>query len=240
MNKVKVPSIQHAAGIWFPDPQKIAKHLLALANSAPPFSYENLYKLTYDLLSRGAPYEQIELAAQKMRHPLARRNYLEILPLLRVFESRAAIEFVSEIAPRSYPIGRDLRVLVNPPLIYFGGGQSFLPWFIFWKTNRFDEARLRLFVTMIREVFAQDPDIDDASLSLVICSEPIPKKGRGLQVLDTSSIASLSEGERNEMLAIFAKGYAMAVSAQAEGRSAGKELSDGDRDSSDDQPDLFA
>ena len=240
MNKVKVPTIQHAAGIWFPDPKKIAKHLLALANSAPPFSYENLYKLTYGLLSRGAPYDQIELAAKKIRHPLARKNYLEILPLLRAFESRAAIEFVSEIAPRNYPIGRDLRVLVNPPLIYFSSGQSFLPWFIFWKTNRFNEVRLRLFITMIREVFAQDPDIDDASLSLVICSEPVPKKGRCLEVLDTSSIVSLSEGERNEMLAVFAKGYAMALSAQAEGSGAEKRLSDGDRDSSDDQPDLFA
>ena len=240
MNRIKVPSIQHAAGIWSPDPKQIAKHLLALADSAPPFSYENLYKLTYSLLSREAPYEQIELAAQKMGHPLARRNYLEILPLLRAFENRAAIEFVSEIAPRNYSIGRDLRVLVNPPLVYFRGGQPFLPWFIFWKTNRFNEARLRLFVTMIREVFTQDPDIDDASLSLVICSEPVPKKGRDLEVLDTSSIVSLSKGERNEMLAILAAGHAMAVSAQAEGRSAGKELSDSDRDSSDDQPDLFA
>jgi hypothetical protein len=240
VSKIKIPSIQHAAGIWFPEPQKIAKRLLALANSAPPFSYENLYKLTHDLLSRSAPYEQIELAAQRMKHPLARGNYLEILPLLKVFENRSAIEFVNEITPRNYPIGRDLRVLVNPPLIYFERGQSFLPWFIFWKTNRFDEARLRLFVTMIREVFAQDPDIDDASLSLVICSEPVPKEGRALQVMDTSSIVSLSESERNEMLAIFAKGYAMAVSALAEGRSTGKELSDDDRDSSDDQPDLFA
>lgn len=240
MSKLKVPSIQHVAGIWFPEPQKIAKCLLVLANSAPPFSYENLYKLTHDLLSRRVPYEQVELAAQRMRHPLARRNYLEILPLLRTFESQSAIEFVSEVIPRNYPIGRDLRVLVNPPLIYFRHGQSFLPWFIFWKANRFNEARLRLFVTMIREVFAQDPDIDDASLSLVICSEPAPKAGRALEVMDTSSIVSLSENERNEMLAIFAEGYVKAVSAQAEGRGAGQELDNNDRDSSDDQPDLFA
>lgn len=240
MSKVKIPSIQHVAGIWFPEPQKIAKSLLALANSAPPFSYENLYKLTYDLLSRQAPYDQVELAAQKMRHPLARKNYLEILPLLRAFGNNASIEFVNEITPRNYSIGRDLRVLVNPPLIYFARSLSFLPWFIFWKTSRFDEARLRLFVTMVREVFSQDPDIDDASLSLVICSEVAPKQGRALEVLDTSSIISLSESERNEMLAIFAKGYAMAVSAQAEGRGAGRELGSNDRDSSDDQPDLFA
>lgn len=240
MNKVKVPTIQHAAGIWFPDPRKIAKHLLALANGAPPFSYENLYKLTHDLLSQRIPYEQVVLAAQRMRHPLARRNYLEILPLLREFESRVAIEFVSEVVPRNYPIGRDLRVLVNPPLIYFSGGQSFLPWFIFWKTNRFDQIRLRLFITMIREVFAQDPDIDDASLSLIICSESSIKEGRTLEVLDTSSIVSLSEGERNKMLAIFAEGYAMAVSAQAQDHGTGKGLDSSDRDPLDDQPDLFA
>jgi hypothetical protein len=239
MGKVKVPSIQHAAGIWDPHPGRIAKNLLDLANNGPPFSYGNLYKLTYDLLSRTVPYEQIHRAAAAIRQTLARENYLEILPLLRDYSDGIGASAVSEIIPRNYSIGRDLRVLVNPPLAYYKEEEVYLPWFIFWKRNRFDEPRLRLFVTMMREVFGLDPDFDDASLRLVICSEKVPKGGRVLEVLDTASVAGLNKQERDNMLGVFAEGYALAVRAQIEGqRSVGDIVVERDDDS--DQFDLFA
>jgi len=240
MSKVKVPSIQHAAGIWEPEPSRIAKKLLLLASNSPPFSYANLYKLAFDLMSRGVPYDQVLLAASATKLPLARKNYLEILPLLRDYAIRSGDVVVNEIVPRPYVIGRDLRILVNPPFIYFREAEAHLPWFIFWKKNVFNETRLRLFITMLREVFKQDPDIDDASLHLVVCSASPLDGIRVLQILDTSAIASLGRAERDEMLGIFAAGYAQAVQAQAEGRPAMRDSEDGDRDDASDQFDLFA
>lgn len=237
MGKVKVPSIQHAAGIWDPDPSRIARRLLLLANSSPPFSYANLYKLASDLMGRGVPYEQILIAASGIKLSLARRNYLEILPLLLEYASGVGNVVVNDVTPRPYVIGRDLRVLVNPPLMYFRGEEAHLPWFIFWKTNLFNESRLKLFVTMLRDVLKQDPDIDDASLHLVICSAISSEGRRVLQVLNTSSIPSLSRAERDEMLGVFAAGYAQAVQEQALGRSAAQ---DSDDDTISNQADLFA
>lgn len=239
MGRVKVPSIQHAAGIWDPEPSRIAKKLLHLANNSPPFSYANLYKLTSDLISRGVPYEQVVAAASGIRLAIARKSYLEILPLLHEYGIKVGDVVVNDVVPRYYVIGRDLRILVNPPFMYFRDEEAHLPWFIFWKTNLFNESRLRLFVTMLREVFKQDPDIDDASLNLVVCSAPSPEGNRILQELDTSAIPSFSRSERDEMLGIFAAGYAQAVQAQAEGRTPAQE-SEGDRDDASDQFDLFA
>lgn len=239
MGKVRVPSIQHAAGIWDPNPMRIAKKLLQLANKSPPFSYANLYKLASDLISRGVPYEQVLIAASGTKLPLARKNYLEILPLIREYSIRVGSVVVNDVIPRPYVIGRDLRILVNPPFMYFRDEDAHLPWFVFWKTNLFNESRLRLFVTMLREVFKQDPDIDDASMHMVICSVPPFGEKRILQVLDTSAIPSFSKPERDEMLGIFAAGYAQAVQAQIEGRQATQDIDEW-RDDANDQFDLFA
>lgn len=239
MGKVKIPSIQHMAGIWEPSPSRIAKKLLHLANNSPPFSYANLYKLVADLMSRGVPYEQIVVAASGIKLPVARKNYLDILPLVREYAISAGRVIVNDVAPRPYVIGRDLRISVNPPFMYFRDEETHLPWFVFWKTNLFNESRLRLFITMLREVFRQDPDIDDASLHLVICGVPPLGKERVLQVLDTSAIQSLSRLERDEMLGIFTAGYAQAVQAQIEGRSPAQDAED-DKDDASDQFDLFA
>jgi len=239
MGKVRVPSIQHAAGIWSPEPAQVAKRLLQLAESSPPFSYGNLHKLTFDLVSRSSPYEQIHAAAQAVRPAIARKNYLEILPLLRSYGDRAAASVVTEVVPRNYSIGRDLRTLVNPPLAYYKDGRAHLPWFVFWKANHFNKSRLELFVSMLRDVFRQDPDYDEAFLSLVICSEHHAGAGRQLTVLDASTVSELSPAERNEMLRIFAEGYSLAAQAKAEGRhSEGRREDVGHRD--DDQFDLFA
>ena len=238
MGRIRVPSIQHAAGIWAPEPTQIAKRLLQLAESGPPFSYGNLHKLTFDLLSRSSPYEQVCAAALATRPPLARKNYLEILPLLRSYGDQAAASAVVEIVPRHYSIGRDLRTLVNPPLAYYKNGRAHLPWFVFWKANHFNESRLKLFVSILREVFRQDPDYDEAFLSLVVCSEQCAGAGRQLTVLEASAIPELSSVERSEMLGIFAEGYSQAVQAKVEGRSESKRKDADHRD--DDQFDLFA
>lgn len=239
MGKVKIPTIQHVAGIWEPDPSRIAKKLLYLANNSPPFSYANLYRLVADLMSRGVPYEQIVAAASGIKLSIARKNYLDILPLVRDYAASAGRVIVNDVTPRPYVIGRDLRISVNPPFMYFRDEEAHLPWFVFWKTNLFNEIRLKLFVTMLREVFKQDPDIDDASLHLVICSAPPLATERILQVLDTSAMPSLSRLERDEMLGIFTAGYAQAVQAQIEGRPSVQDAGD-EGDAVGDQFDLFA
>lgn len=239
MGKVKVPSIQHAAAIWDSQPSRIAKRLLNLAQNSPPFSYANLYKLTCDLLSRSVPYEQVRASASMVKPMLARQNYLDILPLLKAYADSIGPATVVEVIPRHYSIGRDLRALVNPPLAYYQNELGFLPWFIFWKTNYFNEPRLRLFVTMLRETFIQDPDYDDATLKLVVCSEVEPQQGRRLEIIDLSSIPSLGRQDRDEMLGVFSEGYALAVQAQVAGTPMLQDPKD-DHDTDDDQFDLFA
>jgi len=170
---------------------------------------------------------------------IARKNYLEILPLLHEYAIKVGDVVVNDVVPRHYVIGRDLRILVSPPFMYFRDEEAHLPWFVFWKTNLFNESRLRLFVTMLREVFKQDPDIDDASLHFVVCSASALEERRVLQVLNTSAIPSFSKSERDEMLGIFAAGYAQAVQAQAEGRSPVQDSEDA-HDNANDQFDLFA
>ena len=64
----------------------------------------------------------------------------------------------------------------GPPIIYGLDGRIHLPWLGFWRRNPLEGECLSLFMTVIDEVLAQDPELDTAAFTILGFSMP----GRGL------------------------------------------------------------
>lgn len=208
MAKVKVPSLQHLARLWRPDPLAIKRVLIGLAEHGPTFSYEPLYEVVRDMLVLRVPYEQIlEGIERGVKREDVKARYLSILPLIRMHFENISASFVQQVSPRFYPVGRDLLVPFRPPLIYGAEGQIHFPWFSFWQSNPLASEQLSLFVTIVEEVLLQDSDLEDAKFSILDFSAPSPKEPRQLTVLDAKSIPRLSDERKTDMLSIFAEGF---------------------------------
>jgi hypothetical protein len=116
----------------------------------------------------------------------------------------------------------------DPPLLYGTGGKLTFPWFSFWRSNPLADARLSLFVTLVDELLADDPDLAAADFQILDFSVPKankPKAGqlkppRQLRVIDARDIPRVSEPTKLEMLTVFAEGYFMAVAELATGARA--------------------
>src|SRR6185312_11447689 len=159
MSKLKVPSLQHLARIWHPDPLAIRRVLVGLAKHGPTFSYEPLYGAVRDLLYLKVPYEQVlEGIRRGTKREDVRENFLSVMPLLRNHFEGVSATFVQSVARRFYPVGRDLAIPFQPPLIYGEDGIIHFPWFSFWRSNPLSAERLTLFVTIVDDVLLQDPD----------------------------------------------------------------------------------
>jgi hypothetical protein len=108
----------------------------------------------------------------------------------------------------------------DPPLLYGTGGKLTFPWFSFWRSNPLADARLSLFVTLVDELLADDPDLAAADFQILDFSVPKgpklsagqPKPPRQLRIIDARDIPRVSESTKMEMLTVFAEGYFMAVS----------------------------
>ena len=211
MKKIKLPSLQHVARQWAPTPEKVAKNLERLALASPPFSYEPLYHLVRGMLVLDDPLAQVCHAVQARKlHPHAKRNYLELLPMVSEHFSAVRPEYILEVAPRFYPVGKDLFVPFKPPLLYGKGGDEFLPWFVFWKVNPVAGENLSLFVTLVVEMMAQDPDLERAKFTIVDFSADDAKSPRKIELIDARAIARVPEARKIEMLDILVKGHHMA------------------------------
>ena len=217
MGKLKVPSLQHLARIWHPDPQRVKRTLLALTKGGPTFSYEPLYLFVRDLLLFNTPYEQIvESVRRGVKRRDVRDNFLGLLPLIRDHFEGVSATFVQGVAPRFYSLSRGLMIPFNPPLIYGASGQIHFPWFSFWRSNPLAAERLSLFVTIVEEVLLQDSDLEDAKFTILDFSALSPGKPRELNVVDTSTIPRVSPERKAEMLSIFAEGYFLAKNSSPE------------------------
>lgn len=211
MPKLKVPSLQHLARNWRDDPQQIKRLLVQLANNAPTFNYEPLFSAVRDMLVFNQPYEQIvEGVRRGIRRPDVRANLLEVLPLIQDHFEGVSPSFVQAVDRRYYPVGRGLMVPFDPPLIYGADGHVHFPWFSFWRRNPLANERLSLFVTIIDDVLFQDPDLEDANFTILDFSIPEPNEPRELKVIDANDIPRVSDGDKLEMLSIFAEGFALA------------------------------
>lgn len=238
MARLKVPSLQHLARNWHPDSQVIKRKLVTLARNAPTFNYNPLFSAVRDMLVLDVPYEQIEQGIMRgTKRRDVRENYLGALPLIRDHFSGMRPTFVQGVSRRYYPVGRNLLVPFDPPLIYGFAGEVHFPWFSFWRSNPIDKQRLSLFVTAVDDVLLQDPDLESAVFSFLDFSAPGAKQPRCLSVIDARSVERLNDQAKRDMLAVFAEGFALACSELENAASA--EMNPGDEATTPNGPTLF-
>ena len=208
MAKLRVPSVQHLARHWHDSPKKIEDEFVKMAMNPPFFNYNALNDIARDILLFKVPQDQIiKGIKEKEKRKRVQKILLEVVPLLHGHFNSVQHDFVSDIAPSFYPIGRDLRIPFKSVFIYGVGGQIYLPWFIFWKHNPLNDKQLSLFVTLAREILRQDPELEDAKFEILDFSAANPKEGRQLRIIDTADIQIFTSQETAEMLAIFVEGF---------------------------------
>lgn len=206
--RIRVPSLQHLARVWDPDASRIQKTLVNLSLNGPTFSYQLIYELIEDLIHYKIPYDQVERAVQSRVHrENVRSNFLELLPLINSQLSGIDASFVHRVSPRQYPIAKHLTVPFSPPFIYGEAGVIHMPWFSLWKANPLSGKRLKLFVTIVDEILAQDPDLDEAVFSILDFSAKEAGGEREVRVLHSDDIGRLTRDELVSMLSVFVEGY---------------------------------
>jgi hypothetical protein len=210
VKKIKLPSLQHVARQWAPTSLQTAKNLELLALSAPPFSYDRLYSLVRGLAMNDSLQQTVTAVERAKLHPSARSNYLEILPLADHYFREQKPDFVIDVAPRQFPVGKDLHVPFKPPLIFYKDNKPVLPWFVFWRSQPLAGENLRLFVTLVREMMRQDPDLEEAEFPIIDFSSPQKGAPRGLTSIDSRNVVLFESTELKNRLEILIEGYEIA------------------------------
>jgi hypothetical protein len=219
--RLKVPSVQHLARNWQDTPERTCKKLVSLVNNPPTFNYNPLFLAVRDMLVFNQPYHEIlEGIRRGVKRADVRQNLFGVLPLIRDHFASITPDFVQGIDRRYYSIGRGLMVPFDPPLLYGVGGQLTFPWFSFWRQNPLAKDRLSLFVTLVDELLADDPDLAAANFQILDFSVPKVKAGkekpeRQLRIIEARDIPRVNEQTKIEMLTVFAEGYFMAASELA-------------------------
>ena len=236
--QIRVPSLQHLARTWYDDPTRICKEYVKLAENTPRFNYNPLFGAVQDHLLFGQPYDQIKKGMELgVKRDEIRANFLEVLPLIRDHFEGIRPDYIQPVSTRYYPVGRGLMVPFIPPIYYAVDGKTYFPWFSFWRRNPLANERLSLFATLVKEILADDPDLDDAKFEILDFSVPKGAEKRELIVYDAASIAVIPDHEKVEMLSVFAEGFFLAQT-ELEGKPA-EDKRDDDRPSDSDQDDLF-
>jgi hypothetical protein len=217
---IRVPTLQHMARIWSPDPDRISRQLLENAYKPPPFSCDCLNVAARDIVMLGLAYEQV---VEFVRRSEPRKPFqgflLEAVPLLYGYLTGLNIKTFQYCARRHYHIAPDIKIPFCPPFIYGVGGQQYVPWFSFWRTNPIGQKPLSMFVTIVEEMFLNDADLEDARFHIIDLSRPKGHNERELSVIDTRNIPRLDEGEKRAMLEVFADGYRRAQESFAQSRA---------------------
>jgi len=208
MAKLRIPTVQHLARNWFDSPKKIEDEIVKMALNPPFFNYNALNDIARDCLLFGMPEEQvIKGIKEKEKRKRVQKVLLEVVPLLCDHFRNIQPDFVHDVAPRYYPIGKGLNVPFKSVFIYGVGGQIYLPWFIFWKKNPLDNEQLSLFVTLVLEILRQDPELETARFEILDFSAETSKQPRKLRVIDVADIPTLDAARSQEMLTIFVEGF---------------------------------
>ena len=241
MRTLNVPSLQHLARNWNADSREITKSLVRLHDSPPTFSYKPVYDFVTDLLVLNVPLADILRAVElRVNRPAVRDNFLELLPLIDGYFRAVKPTFVHAVAGRQYPVARDLMVPFAPPLVCGANGEICFPWFSLWRGNPLAGDKLSLFVSVVRELLLQDPDLDAAKFIILDFSAERAGKPRKLEVIDSRDVPVLPNKTLREMLDVFATGYFNAI-RQLNERPIADELRNGVQPAKDaNQSDLFA
>lgn len=242
MVALRVPSLQHMARNWRDSPEGVCRELVRLANNSPTFNYNPLFFAVRDLVVFKQPYNEVEQGIRRaVRRSTVRDNLLGVLPLIERHFRDEDPAFVQQIAPRYYAAGRGLLIPFAPPMIFQVGGQLRFPWFSFWRNNPLARERLSLFVTCVKELLDQDPDLEEARFQILDFSVPRGETKRELVVHEANDIPVITDQRKREMLEIFGEGLVRARAEIAQKPSKKEERRGGDRnpDVPPDHPDLF-
>tara|TARA_R110000772_G_scaffold38016_4_gene89927 strand:- start:407 stop:1132 length:726 start_codon:yes stop_codon:yes gene_type:complete len=208
MLKLRVPSVQHLARHWHESPKDIENDFVNMALNPPFFNYNVLNDMARDsLLFKTSEDQLIKGIKDKEKRKKVQGILLEVVPLLSGHFSSIQPDFVNDIAPSYYPVGRNLRIPFKSVFIYGVGGQIYLPWFIFWKQNPLDDKQLSLFVTLAKEILNQDPELEDTRFEILDFSAANSKEARQLRIIDTADIKTFNKEETAEMLTVFIEGF---------------------------------
>lgn len=219
---LNVPSAQHLARNWRERPEMIANELVRLFDNTPMFNYNALVHAVRDYLVFGVPFDDVERGIrEKVKRETVRNNFLEILPLLRRHFENEKPDFVNAVSPRFYPLargadGKTLSIPFKPPMVYGVGGKLVFPWFIFWRKNPLKGEKFSLFVSVVKEILAQDPDLEDAEFQILDFSSVKPDQPRILRSINANDVPEISVSRRNEMLEQFSQGFFLAQERIAE------------------------
>jgi len=223
MAKLNIPSLQHLARNWKDTPAKVCRELVKVAQHPPIMSYRPLYGAIRDMLVFKTPYEDIVKGIQRhVKREEDRKALLGVLPLIRDHFIQVAPDYVNDVNQRFYPAGRDLMIPFTPPLMYGVNGEKVFPWFSFWRSNPIADQRLALFVSIVKDVLLQDPDLEDAKFLILDFSVPKGQDVRELRIIDAGTVQQISEAERKSMLEVFAEGYQQAQAELAQEKKPSK------------------
>lgn len=211
IKKLKAPSLIHVARLYRPTAEQVKKEILNLAKASPPFSYEDLYELMWDRAHVGIPSEQIVRSIAGIGQKIKRDSYQRAFSIADRFFENLDRSFELRIEPRSYSIGRDLRVPFAPPMICGGGSDGpVIPWLLFWKQNPLTDEQTSLFMSMAQATIEDEPELDGASLLLVDTSLKALDDGGNARVIKASEVGRIPDRRLREMLEVFATGFHMA------------------------------
>lgn len=212
MAQLKVPSAQHLARNWEGTSDKVRKGLVKLVRNPPTFSYQPLFGYVRDMLLWGVSEQQIETAIRtKIKRENVQDLYLELLPLISSHFLGDRPKYVMAVDRRYYAAGRGLMVPFDPPIIYGGADGMVFPWFSFWKSNPLSGERLSLFVTIVKEILCDDPDLESANFQILDFSAPKGSVERKLSIINSNDVPVLSSARKQDMLEVFAEGYFAAL-----------------------------
>jgi hypothetical protein len=208
---IRVPSLQHMARNCRADPDLVARQLIQNVERPPPFSCECLNVVARELVMLNTPIHQLQEYVRRAEPRLRFQGFLlETIPLLYDHLKGLSTDYFQDCAPRHYDIAPDIRIPFRPQFIYGIGGQKHVPHFSFWRSNPLEEKSLSLFVTIVDEIFLNDPDLEDARFHIVDLSRPKGEDERRLRLIDAREVPRLDEREKRTMLEIFADGYRLA------------------------------
>lgn len=208
--KLKPPSLQHVARFYRPTADGVKKEFLKLARAHPPFSYEDLYKLAWDMAKGLQTYEAVHKAASEIKLEVKRNSYLRALRPCSVFFDELKHGYAIPIGSRSYSIGRGIQVPFCPPMLCGTAKGIVLPWLIFWTDNPLTGLQLQLFVSMVEDILKGEPDLDSAQLLIVDMSDAAIKKDGRPMLTSSADVPKLPASQMVSMLSTVVEGFELA------------------------------
>lgn len=226
MAKLNVPSAQHMARNWSPDPRVVEKKLVDVALNPPWMTYNPIHGYIRDVTQFGVPLHQVLYAIeQKVKKESTKRSFKEIITLVSSYFDEVRPDFVNSVSRRYYPIGPGILVPWDMQLLYGVGGKLVVPWFSFWASNPVKGLKGDLFANVVFDLLEDDPDLEDAEFQFIDLARD--KDGvRGRPVTYGREYNRLSAETKAKMFAPFVEGYNNAkafVEGEATNREKGRE-----------------